>query len=605
MFAVRRLRNTMASMTEMNVDQALVIARELHMTGRLNEAVDVYQQILQRYPEHAEAWHMRGVAISQLGQPADGLQSIDRAIQLAPAVAQYQVNRAVVLAQLGRIDEAIGSLRQAIARQGGQGGSGDTAETHYNLAHLLDRQGNLEEAFAEYRRALDLKSDYAQAWNGLGSALKKKGEIDGAIAAFRQATVLQPQYVDAFNRLAKTLDEADRVEEAIAAYERAAQLQPGSAEAQGALGNIYHRAGRFEDAIKAFNAALKLRPGYAEALYSIGNVQKDQGKLDEAIATFDQAVAARGSYPEAQWNRALTLLLKGDFENGWKAYESRWTDQARLLPKPLWDGNDLEGKRILLRLEQGLGDIIHFIRYAPMVAERGGKVVVQCPRPLKRLLEGQCDIETVVSFEEQVPDYDVHYPLLSLPALFGTTLQTIPNDVPYLLADATLAQTWADRMSAEPDGLKVGIAWAGNPEYVHDRQRTISPAALKPLTEAENVRFYSLQKGPQLLRGKATVPIPMVDWADDLKDFADTAALITNLDLVIACDTAVAHLAGAMGRTVWTLLPYSPDWRWMLGRGDSPWYPTMRLFRQPKVGDWGAVIEEVKGELMKQRGSGV
>lgn len=591
----------MASMTEMNVDQALAIARELHVTGRLNESVDVYQQILQRYPEHAEAWHMRGVAISQLGRPADGLQSIDRAIQLAPDVAQYQVNRAVVLAQLGRVDEAIGSLRQAIGRQGG---NGDTAETHYNLAHLLDRQGNLEEAFAEYRRALDLKSDYAQAWNGLGNALKKKGEMDGAIAAFRQATVLHPQYVDAFNRLAKTLDEQDRVEESAAAYERAAQLQPQSAEAQGALGNIYHRAGRFEDAINAFNAALKLRPGYAEALYSIANVQKDQGKLDEAIATFEQAVAARGSYPEAQWNRALTLLLKGDFANGWKAYESRWTDQARLLPKPLWDGKDLEGKRILLRLEQGLGDIIQFIRYAPMVAERGGKVVVQCPQPLKRLLEGQCNIETVVSFAEQVTDYDVHYPLLSLPALFGTTVETIPNDVPYLLADATLAQTWADRMGGEPGGLKVGIAWAGNPEYLHDRQRTISPAALKPLGEVENVRFHSLQKGPQLLGGSSAVPIPMVDWADELKDFADTAALISNLDLVIACDTAVAHLAGAMGRNVWTLLPYSPDWRWMLGRSDSPWYPTMRLFRQPRPGDWGAVIEDVKVELRKQGGGG-
>ena len=598
MFAVRRSRNTMAGMTEMNVDQALAIARELHMTGRLNEAVDVYQQILQRYPEHAEAWHLRGVAISQLGRPADGLQSIDRAIQLSPDAVQYQVNRAVVLAQLGRMDEAIGSLRKAIVRQG------DVAETHYNLAQLLDRQGNLDESIAEYRRALELRSDYAQAWNGLGSALKKKGQIDDAIAAFRQATVLQPQYADAFNRLAKTLDEQDRVEESAAAYERAAQLQPQSPEAQGALGNIYHRAARFEDAITAFNAALSLRPGYSEVLYSIANVQKDQGKLDEAVATFDRAIAARTIYPEAQWNRALTLLLKGDFENGWRAYESRWTDQARLLPKPLWNGTNLDGKRILLRLEQGLGDIIQFIRYAPRVAERGGKVVVQCPQPLKRLLEGQCDIEMVVSFEEQLPDYDVHYPLLSLPALFGTTLETIPNDVPYLLADATLAQTWADRVQGEPSGLKVGIAWAGNPEYVHDRQRTISPAALKPLAEVSNVRFYSLQKGPQLLGGQATAPIPMVDWADDLKDFADTAALITNLDLVLACDTAVAHLAGAMGRTVWTLLPYSPDWRWMLGRSDSAWYPTMRLFRQPRPGEWASVIEEVKTELRKQGAGG-
>lgn len=551
-------------MAEMNVDQALAIGRELHVTGRLNEAVDVYQQILQRYPENAEAWHMLGVAMSQIGRPAEGLQSIDRAIQLAPDVAQFQVNRAVVLAQLGRIDEATGSLRQAIARQG------DVADTHYNLAHLLDRQGNLDESISEYRRALDLRSDYAQAWNGLGSALMKKGETEDAIAAFRQVTVLQPQ----------------------------------SAEAQGVLGNSYHRAGRFDDAIDAFNAALRLKPGYPEVLYSIANVQRDQGKLDEAIATFDQALAARPIYPEAQWNRALTLLLKGDFENGWKAYESRWTDQARLLPKPLWDGKGLEGKRILLRLEQGFGDIIQFIRYAPRVAERGGKVVVQCPQPLKRLLEGQCNVETVVSFEEQVPEYDVHYPLLSLPALFGTTLETIPNDVPYLLADAALAQSWADRIRGEPAGIHVGIAWAGNPEYVHDRQRTIPPAALKPLASVPNVRFYSLQKGVTSAQ-LSTMPVSMVDWTDELKGFADTAALITNLDVIIACDTAVAHLAGAMAREVWTLLPYAPDWRWMLGRRDSPWYPTMRLFRQPRAGDWSAVIEEVKAALTKHGGVGV
>ena len=299
---------------------------------------------------------------------------------------------------------------------------------------------------------------------------------------------------------------------------------------------------------------------------------------------------------------ALALLLQGRFAEGWEAYESR--RQIRRIARdpgfvqPFWDGSPLGGRRILLTSEQGFGDTIQFVRYAPLVAARGGRVLLQCKPELKRLLAGQCGIEQVVTPGDATPAFDVWCLLMSLPHLLGTTLQTIPAQVPYLTPDPHLIDKWGKRTAHEPAGLKVGLVWAGGAHNKNDRVRSLSLGALAPLAQVPGVRFYSLQKGAASDQAR-TPPagMEMTDWTPELADFADTAALVANLDLVISVDTAVAHLAGAIGKPVWVLLPLSPDFRWLLNRDDSPWYPTVRLFRQPTRGDWASVIERVRRAL--------
>jgi hypothetical protein len=307
------------------------------------------------------------------------------------------------------------------------------------------------------------------------------------------------------------------------------------------------------------------------------------------------------------WNLALMLLTHGDFERGWREYEWRWRVRELNMEfkaaGPQWDGSDLAGRQILLFAEQGLGDAIQFVRYIPQVSQRGGKIALAVQGELIRLLRGtggdrneiSRSVETWVAFGEETPGYDVYCPLLTLPKVFGTTLSNIPADTPYLFADEAMAAQWKSRMPSD-DRLKVGLVWAGRPKHINDRNRSIAAGKLAPLARAENVWFCSLQKGP-IARPEDRPPFELADWTSELNDFADTAALIANLDLVICADTAVAHLAGAMGKRVWVLIPYLPDWRWMLDRTDSPWYPTMRLFRQPRPGDWETVMQQVATEL--------
>jgi hypothetical protein len=298
-------------------------------------------------------------------------------------------------------------------------------------------------------------------------------------------------------------------------------------------------------------------------------------------------------------------LLHGDFEHGWPEYEWRWKTRdfssgRRPFTQPQWDGGSLNGRTILLHAEQGLGDTLQFIRYAPLVAEAAGNIVVECPAPLKRLLRHSLRQVPVLSKGEPLPPFDIHCPMLSLPLACRTTLANIPRQVPYLNADSELAAHWQGKLVSQRELLKVGLAWAGNKAHKNDRHRSIELSTLAPLGEVPHVSFISLQKGePAKQATRAPAGITLFDWSNELGDFADTATLIANLDLIISVDTAVAHLAGAMGKPVWTLLPFVPDWRWLLEREDSPWYPTMRLFRQSAPGDWSGVITRVVGALLR------
>ncbi len=612
-------------MSEMTLDEAFALAAQLHQQGRLQEAEMGYRHILTHAANHVDALNLLGVVISQLGRPAEGAEFIRQATVLEPTSAHYKTNLAVALAQIGRRDEAILALREAALFQS------DVPETHFNLANLLRDEGKLQEAVSSYEQALMLRPDYSQAlnnlglvliqlgrlpeaidayrkavsaqpthvlaWINLGNALSDQGEVDEAIDAYKQATALKPDSDLAFTKLGQALERQNRFDEAVEAFRRAAMLKPQSSEASGALGNALHRAGRFDEAEATFRDAAALHRDLPQMHYSLGNVLKDKGKLDEAIAEFDRAIKRQPDYADAAWNRGLSYLLKGDFERGWPAYEARWKREQEKADQPLWDGSHLLGQRILLRLEQGLGDIIQFIRYAPLVAERGGKVIVQCPPEISRLLEGQCRINQVVTTDDPSPRADVWFPLLSLTGLMHTTLETIPNDVPYLLADAAAVDAWETKLREVSAGRKIGLAWAGSPKHADERRLSIPLPSFAPLGKTPGIQLFSLQKGEAAQLAGVSRDWPIIDMTADLVDLAATAALIANLDLVIACDTAVAHLAGAMAKAVWLLLPFAPDWRWMLEREDSPWYPTMRLFRQPRPGDWDSPIQRIVNAL--------
>ncbi len=391
----------------------------------------------------------------------------------------------------------------------------------------------------------------------------------------------------------------------MACYEQALRLQPDFAEAYNNLGVVRARQGKLNEAIACYEQALQLRPDYAEASNNLGNSLENRGQYDEALACYEQALRLRPDYAEAYWNRTLAWLLRGDWDRGWPAYEERWRYKKvftpRPFPQPRWDGSPLNRRTILLHYEQGLGDTLQFIRYAPLVHQRGGRVIVECQPALVPVLARCPGIEQLVAYGLALPAFDVHASLMSLPAIFGTILTTVPDQVPYVFADPELSQYW--RAELQPfTGFKVGIAWQGNPNYQNDYYRSLPLAAFEPLAHLPWVQLFSLQKGAgaeqvQTLAGRFSV----IDLGKRLDAtagaFMDTAAVMQQLDLVIAPDTAIAHLAGALGVPVWVPLPLAPNWRWLLHRADSPWYPTARLFRQSRVDHWDDVFAHMAAEL--------
>jgi len=546
-------------MHQLTIQQTFDLALQHQNAGRLQRAEQLYRQVLVREPEHIDALHNLG------------------------AIAH----------RVGRNDVAVNLLRRAVALRP------DLPGTHVTLGLALKDHGQIDEAIAAYREAISLKPGLPEAHNNLGIALSAKEQFDEAIVAYQHAIALRADYGEAYCNLGNAMKDQERFGEAIAAYRAAIARRPGLAEAHYNLGIALMNQRQLDDAIIAYQNAIARKPNFPEAYGNLGNALRDKGLIDQAIEVYRRAIALQPEFAQAHTNLAFALLLRGDFRQGWEEYEWRWEWKEFPLTsskfvQPQWDGSDPGNRTILLHPEQGLGDTIQFIRYATLVSERGGKVIFCCHPELWRLLQGFPGIEKCVRPGEMFPRFDFHCPLLSLPRAFQTTLESIPAKVPYLCLDPKLVELWQNRLAACSRGFKVGLVWAGSPRKQNDRHRSMKLADLVPLMQLPGARFFSLQKGAAAAQVR-TLPegTELADWTTELTDFADTAALIANLDLVISVDTAVAHLAGAMGKAVWTLLPFAPDWRWLLNRDDSPWYPTMRLFRQPSAGDWAAVIARV------------
>jgi tetratricopeptide (TPR) repeat protein len=498
----------------------------------------------------------------------------------------------------------------------------------------MHQAGSLAEAERIYRHILAAQPHHADAIHLLGVIAAQNGQREPAVELMSRAVALRPESAEFRCNLGAALLELNRKEEAAAELRRAIDLRPNMAQAHNNLGNALTALGRHQEAADCARRALALDPNYAQAYYNLANVQRNLGQWDEAVANYRRALALKRDWREAEnnlgntfcsagrfaeaenlfadvlarrpddplahWNVALALLRRGDLERGLKEYESRWQiPELRLNrlrdARPEWDGGEIKGRRILVYAEQGLGDSIQFARYIPFLAGRGAGVVVNCQKELAGLLGGIAGVtECHAHPGAKNSRWDLHCSLPSLPRLMGTTLATIPASVPYLRADPAKAALWRNRLEGTGK-RKIGVAWAGSPRHPSDEQRSVRLDRLADLWRSD-IRMVSLQKG----QGREQIGpsgLALDDWTEELDDFADTAALVENLDLIVTVDTAVAHLAGAMGKEVWVLLPFVPDWRWMLEREDSPWYPTMRLFRQEKTGDWSGPIGRIAEAL--------
>jgi Flp pilus assembly protein TadD/ADP-heptose:LPS heptosyltransferase len=503
----------------------------------------------------------------------------------------------------GHTGRAVGSPEQTVRRQP------DSAGAHNSRGIALAQQGRRDEAVAEFEQALHLEPDYAPAHNNLGVALGEQGKPGEAVAHFREALRLRPDYPEAHNNLGMAVGELGKSDEAVAHCREALRLRPDYPQAHNNLGIALVGQGQLDEAVAHFREAVRLQPDYAEAHVNLGLACVQQGKPEEGLSCYEGALRFRPDYAQAHVSRAMAWLLLGNFEQGWPEYEWRWQCKGwpspmPPFPQPRWDGSPLGGRTILLHAEQGLGDTLQFIRYARLVKQRGGITVVECPPPLARLLASCAGIDRVVAKGSPLPAFDVHAPLLSLPRLLGTTLATVPEVVPYLFPDEQLVQDWRRELSSV-QAFKVGIAWQGNPKHRGDRQRSVPLAQFAPLARLEGVRLFSLQKGP------GTEQLPALAGRWDLTnlggrtsdDWMETAAVMKGLDLVVTVDVGVAHLAGALGVPVWVALPFAPDWRWLLDREDSPWYPSMRLFRQAERGNWDPVFDRIAREVERRLAS--
>jgi Flp pilus assembly protein TadD len=615
--------------------ELLARAVEEHRRGNLIEAGQLYRKVLEENAQDVNALHLLGLVQYQKGETAAAIASIQNALAVKPDFVEAYNNLGVALRAAGRVDDAVASFERALKLQPDYAAARSNlglglhdqgkftealancqeavrlrpheAEFFSNLGRVLGAQGRLDEAIVNLKRALELNSRQVDVHNNLGICLRTVGRVDEAIAHFQSALQLRPDYTSARNNLGVALADQGKLEAAVATYQEALRHRSDDAQTYCNLGSALRAQGRLELAVTHLKRAIELKPDLVEAHINLGNALRCQGKLPEAMASFHEALRLDPDHVDAHWNRCTTLLSTGDFKQGWPEYEWRWKQPwapPLVFPQPRWDGSALECRSILLCAEQGLGDTIQFVRYARLLRSHAKEVIVSCQKPLLPLLAGCPGIDRLCALGEEPTDFDVWSPLLSVPGLVGTTVETIPDDIPYLFAKRELVAHWRGYLNQFP-GFRVGICWQGNRTYSADRHRSVPLAEFAPVAAIKGIQLFSIQKGA------GTEPLPEVAGKFSVIDlgsrldtrsgaFMDTAAVMQGLDLIITADTAIAHLAGALGVPVWTAISMiGTEWRWLLDREDTPWYPTMRLFRQSEPNDWGGVFQRMAAEFNK------
>ncbi len=552
-------------------------ASTLQRAGEIDRAIEIYQFLGANFPRNAATLLLLGIALAQKGNLSEAISCFDDSLTLSPTLA----------------------------------------ETHYNKGEALRRLGRWREALECYARATQINPDYGLAFYSMGCVCHEQQALSDALNSFDQALRINPGHAGACFRRGVVLGELRDYAAALESLDRAIQIKPDYAEALDSRAAALIQLGRLSEALESSDRAIRLQPENASAHYNRANALQKLGRPEEALVSVDSALRLEPQLAEANWNKSLLKLTVGDLTEGWQLYEWRWRfpeKMARNFSQPLWLGKEpIAGKTVLIYPEQGLGDIIQFCRYVPMVAALGAKVVFEVPAPLVSLMKTlRCDCD-VVTADDPLPSFDVQCPIMSLPLAFKTRLETVPAEIPYLAVDREKSAYWAEKIGAA-ETLRVGLVWStGHDERkrnIGEQKRRDIPLARLESLNVSGVDFYSLQIGSAAVAELRQLESThwngprITDYTDEIKDFADTAALVANLDLVISVCTSVAHLAGALGKPTWVLLQYSADWRWLLGRSDSPWYSTVTLFRQASFNNWTNVVEEVRGRLIELADNG-
>jgi tetratricopeptide (TPR) repeat protein len=606
----------MPAPSEIDLNRAL----SAHQAGRLTEAEEIYRKFIEATPDNADICHLLGALLHQKGNIKQAEQFLNQALKLDPQFPEAYNSRGILRKEAGRLAQAEQDFRAALKEVP------DFPQALTNLADTLRLSGDFETARGYCDQAIKLAPDLAPAHNNLGALERDLSNLEHACRAFQKALDLDANLVDARINLAATLNTLNQTDEALKQAQIVVQDAPDYAPAHNCLGLIYFDRGNMAAARESFQIATEINPTYGEAHNNLANSLTRLNKSEDALTHFEialeiepenadfranqaaalqaenniigalqaceKALLIKPDHADAHWNRGLARLISGDLVAGFEDYEWRWQlpEFSRRHPDhPIWPTGkntaELAGKTLLIHSEQGYGDTLQFIRYVRQLSDLGPKqLLLETHEPLRHLLASIPEIDQVFVPGEALPDFDYHLPIMSLPHFFQTTLDTIPGDVPYLTAPVQPDLNLADSPEA-----KIGLVWAGRPSHKNDRNRSLPFETLVGLLNMSETNFYSLQIGERATDMAGDPRI--VDLSPKLVDFAATAAVINQLDLVITVDTAVAHLAGALAKTCYVLLPYAPDWRWLLDRKDSPWYPSLTLYRQSAPGDWKSVID--------------
>jgi tetratricopeptide (TPR) repeat protein len=607
--------NYLTKALEINTNHAACFSNRgnaLKELGRLDEALSDYRSAVYINPGYAEAYCNMGVTLYMQGKLEEAVVYYERAIDIRHDYAEAYSNLGNALKDLGRLEEAANSLARAMQIKP------DYAKAFSNFGNVLRELKLFDEAIASYERAIALDPSYAEAYSNLGVTLQASKRLNEALTSYERAIALDPHFVEAYSNLGNLLKENNQLEEALEIYGRAIEIEPDSPVAYSNRGVALQELGRFEEAVANFDRAIEIKSDYAESFSNRGNALKALQRIKDSVKSFDRAIEIRPKYAAACLNKSFVLLLGGEYSEGWSLHEWRWQQEnlkleADSFSKPLWLGiEDIRNKNILLHAEQGLGDAIQFCRYAKLVKDLGAKVLLEVPKHLVALLRQLDYVDVLVERGESRPAFDFHCPLMSLPMVFGTELTSIPMSSPYLRADEVRVQYWKAKLVGK-NRLKVGVVWNGGfrsdePErWATNERRNIPLNVFAKGLNFSGADFFSLQKGDPAeseIRDRELQYWPegnFYNYASELNDFTDTAALIEGLDIVLSVDTSTAHLAAAMGKPTWILNRYDTCWRWLLDRDDSPWYDAVKLYRQSSDMLWEPVLARVVQDFKKIR----
>ena len=569
-----------------------------HQAGDWQAAEPLYRQVIELQPAHWDAVYLLGTVQLQSGRFEESIELFNRIAAQRPDVPDLHNNLGVAYQAAGRWDEAARSFEVALRLRP------DYEQALFNLGALMEQRGLFSDAAKCFRCAVEVNPQDATVLGRLADALKSNGEWAKAEDCYRKLSDRDPQNVDVQINLGYVLIRQESLDEAAGIFHNILQDQPNYAAVHNNLSYVYERQGRLESAEAAARRAVEIQPDYADGFNNLGNALRSMHRWDEAIAAFRKAVALRPEFALAEFNLGTTHLQMGRFAEGWPGYERRnetLDTPPREFSEPQWDGAVIPGQTLLVHADQGFGDTIQFVRFVSIVKQRSqAQIILECQQELLSLFANLDGVDQLVSEGNPLPDFDRQISLSSLGNMLDIELDTMPADVPYLSSTHLLTPELQQLLDSAPAGeFKIGIAWQGNPQQARDLVRSCALEVFQPLWSVEGVSIFSLQTGEtgRSELDKNSADARLVDVGCHFHDFADTTAVLRHLDLIISVDTAVVHLAGALGRPVWTLLAHTPDWRWLLDRSDSPWYPTMRLFRQPRWGDWPTVMRHAASEL--------